>query len=420
MKTLKHIVVAAFIGVGINTVAQTAPPAPPAPPSTVYESGTTKVTTNSSNVSVITQNGNYGKTGSTSFSVSNSNDEYRAKGRYPKNRYPAIKEFLLEEMGTKNMQSSGTAMVWSLEGDEDTVYEITLDNNKLKIGLDKTIASPDMISKFNDMGNILRGLISGGDERQEIARLERDADRARLEAERMQREAERLRNTSERDAARLEREATRLEVEAVRLGRDSKRGGGIDGYVREVLRQSSTKYGLNTTDSNGWKWPSMQSALLGDLQKNGLVGPKEDVVFVKEDNGIYVNGKKLGTSWRSKYNRLIRKYDYGSMEEFSFYKQGNHIAVISGPDDLEDVLEQLEDEGLIRSSTKNTVIEINGASVVVDGVALSAGQTSQWNALLHSNGIIPAPGKTIEINKKGMSIGYSFDNKTLGTWVSRD
>lgn len=120
MKTVRNICTAALIGLGMNVIAQTAPPAPPAPPATVYEDATTTVTTNSSNVSVITQNGNYGSGGSTSYSVSNSNDEYRVKSRYPGNRYAAIKEFLVAEMGTKNMQSSGKDMVWSLEGDAET------------------------------------------------------------------------------------------------------------------------------------------------------------------------------------------------------------------------------------------------------------------------------------------------------------
>ncbi|RMB57637.1 hypothetical protein EAX61_11025 [Dokdonia sinensis] len=414
MKTLKNILKVAILAGVTTAIAQTKPPKPPAPPSNTTSSST------SSNTSVITQSGNYGKGGNTSFSVSNSNNEYRVKSRYPDNRYPAVKDFLMAEMGTKHMQANGKSIAWSLEGDDDTVYEIELSESKLNIELDKTIASPDMIAKFEDMGNILRTLISGGNERQEIQRLERDADRARRDAERMQREAERLRAMSVRDAERLSREASLLEREAEKLSRVSKRSGGIDGYVRDVLREPSTKYDMNTSSNNGWKWPAMQNALITELVKNGLVSEGEDIVFVKEDNGIYVNGEKMGPAMWSKYNNLFRKYDFGRIGDISFYKQGNHIVVLDGPDDLEDLLEELEDEGLIEITKSKFVIQINGTSVVENGKKLSEAETKRWNTVLHKEGVIPAPGKTIVMDKNSFSLGYSFDKSTLGIWMSRD
>ncbi len=417
MKHLKKNVCIVLLSGVTTLMAQTPPPEPPTPPSNVTSSTSSRT---SSNVSVITQNGDYGQGGNTSFSVSNSNDEYRLKSRYPKNRYPAVKDFLVEEIGTKNMQSSGNDMVWILEADKGTVYNVELSDTRLKIELDKTLASSDLEGKFEDMGNILRTLISGGSERQHIERLERDADRARRDAERMQREAERLQAMSERDAARLSREAASLAREAEKLSRVSKRGGGIDGYVRDVLRQPSTKYQINRNGSSSWKWPAMQDALVGELVKNGLVGPKEDLVFVKDGNGIYVNGEKMGPAMWSKYNRLFRKYDFGSMEDISFYKQGNHIAVVDGPVDLEDLLEELEDEGLLRDKNTKTVIEINGFSTVVDGQKLSQTESDKWNMLLHNEDVTPAPGKKIIIDKNSASIGYSFNKSNLGTWISID
>ena len=422
MKTIKNICTAAIIGLGLHVIAQTAPPAPPTPPAppAVYTNATTKVTTNSSNVSVITQNGDNGKGGNTSFSSSNSNGSYRIKSRYPKNRYQAIKEFLLKEMGTKNMQSSGKDMVWSLEGDEDTVYEIELSEKRLNIELDKHIASPDMIGKFNDMGNILRSLVSGGSERQEIERLERDADRAQRDAARMQREANRLRAMSEQDAVRLSEEAALLEREAERLSLLSKRGGGIDGYVREVLGSSKTMFVLNGTQDSNWKWPAMQEGLLAQLSTDNLITGNEDVVFIKEDAGIYVNGVKLNPTAWSRYNKLFRTYNYGTIDELSFYKQGNHIAVITNHIDLEDILEELEENRFIRSADQDIVIEINGRSVLVNGKKLSQSEVNRWNDFLHKNDVIPAPGKSIVIGRDFASIGYSIGKNTLGSWISKD
>lgn len=413
MNTLKNSMSLLVMGLGFTVIAQTSPPVPPAPKSS-------QVKKTSSNESVITQNGGYGQGGNTSFSVSNSDDEYRLKTRYPKNRYPAIKKYLLQELGTKGMQSSGTAFVWSLEGDQDTVYKVALEETNLKLELDKTLASTLLISKFEDMGNVLRTLISGVDERQKVIRLEREAARAQRDAARMQQEAERLKETYERDALRFKREAQKLEMEADRLSLVSKRGGGIDGYVREILMEPSTIYPVNAAAVKSWKWPEMQKNLLNELEKDSLITKGEDVVFVKEENGMYVNGEKLTTAMWSKYNSLFRENEYGSVGELSFYKQDGHIAVVSSNMDFENVLKQIQTKGLIESTSKKVTIEINGDSVVKDGKKLSQEQTAQWNDVLHKENVIPAPGKTIIIGADFASMGYSFGKNTLGIWIERE
>lgn len=415
MKTLHTILALALMSISTCITAQTRPPSPPEPP--VPSRTTTEVT--SSSVSVITQSGDYGKGGNTSFSVSNSDDEYRLKSRYPENRFPAIKKYLVQELGTKGMQSSGNAMVWSLEGDEDTVYEVELDDTKLKIELDKTLASPILISKFEDMGDVLSTLISGGDERQKILRLERDAARAQREAERMQREAKRLQESFERDAARLEKEAEKLEREAERLSLVSKRGGGIDGYVREILSKPSTIYDVTSASTNGWKWPLMQKILLNELNKDGFIKASEDVVFIKERSGMYINGDKLSPEMWSKYNGLFRANDYGNIGELSFYKQAGHVAVVSSDTNFDRILDIVSKKGLFSKSSKITTIQINGSSVFINDKKLSQLETEEWNTLLHKEKVIPAPGKTIKLGENFASMGYSFGKNTLGIWTSR-
>jgi len=371
-------------------------------------------------VSVITQNGNYGKGGNTSFSSSSSNGEYRIKAKYPKNRYQAISQFLLKEMGTKNMKSNGKEIVWRLEGDRNTVYEIELSEKRLNIKLDKNIASSDMKSKFNDMGTILRSLVSGGSERQEIERLERDADRAQRDAIRMQREATRLQAMSKRDAARLSKEAALLEREAARLSLLSKRGGGIDGYIRELLGSSKTMYVSHGAQDSNWKWPAMQEVLLAQLTSDNLIAGKEDVVFIKDNQGIYVNGVKLNPVTWSIYNKLFRTYNYDTIEELSFYKQDDHIAVVTNNVDLEDLLDTLKDNKFIRDIDEEISIEINGATVVVNGKNLDQSEVKRWNTFLHKYGVIPAPGKSIVIGLDFSSMGYSLGNNTLGIYMSKD
>ncbi len=424
MKTLKSICTFAILAITTIGFAQTLPPAPPARPAPpakpvkVYEDASTTVTTNSSNVSVITQSGSKG--GNISFSVSSSNDTYQLKSKFPNRCYLEVKDFLLQEMGTKNMQSSGASIVWSLEGDEDTVYEIQLQQRKLHIELDKTIASPELISKFDDMGEILRTLISGESEQQEISRLERQADRAQREAQRMQREAERLQAMSIRESERLALEAERLSREAYRLSLISKRGGGVDGYVKEVLDHQSTAYPSSITNTAGWRWPAFQEALLNKLLKDNFLKKGDELVFVKEEQGMYVNGKKLSPSSWSSYNSLFRKYEYASIDDVTFYKKGNHIAVVNGAFNLEDLLNTIVNRGLLKNTKSPVRVEVNGYSVVVDGKKLSNTDTARWNAILHSNAVIPAPGKTLIIGSDFISLGYSLGRNTLGLWMSLD
>lgn len=439
MKTLRNSILGLLVGAATVVSAQTQPPKPPAPPSTSTSSTTSSSTSsttisNGGNISVITQNGDYGQGGNTSVSISSKDDEYRIKAHYPENRYPALKKYLVQEMGSNNLQTSGKVHVWSLEGDADTAYELELDEDRLKLEVNKEVASPDLIAKFEKMGPVIRNLISGGDKRSEISRLERDAERARRNADRMQREADRLRQMNERRASIEERtenrgraeadrllvEADRLRAEADRKAEASKRQGGIDGYVRNILSQPSTRYVLNTTGNDGWKWPAFQNALISDLEKSELISPSEEIVFVREeDNGVFVNGQKLSPSMWDKMDRLIKKYDFGNVGDLSFYRMEDHIAVITSNVDLEGLLEDLEDKGFITDADGESTIYINGASVEIDGKKLSPSETSRWNAFLHKNNIIPAPGKSIILGKDFASMGYSFDKSTIGTWYSR-
>lgn len=415
MKTLQTILALALVSISTCTIAQTRPPTPPEPP--VPNRTTTEVT--SSNVSVITQSGDYGKGGNTSFSVSNSDDEYRLKSRYPENRFPAVKKYLMQELGTKGMQSSGNAMAWSLEGNEDTVYKVALDDTKLKIELDKTLASPILISKFEDMGDVLHILISGGDERQKIVRLERDAARAQRDAERMQREAARLQESFKRDAARLEREAKKLEREAERLSLVSKRGGGIDGYVREILSHPSTKYNMQDKDYTKWNWPAFQNALITKLVVNKFATLNEDLVFTSEDGHMYANGMKLPPSLVKSIEKDLSFYNFDPTKGMTFYKSNNHVVVLDDADDLEDILKWLSEKEIIADTTKDTTLEINGNSLVIDGTPQILSVVKDVNKYLNSKGLIPAPGKTIKLGKNFASMGYSFGKNTLGVWTSR-
>lgn len=72
---------------------------------------------------------------------------------------------------------------------------------------------------------------------------------------------------------------------------------------------------------------------------------------------------------------------------------------------------------------KKVLLELNGNSLLKNGVHLSANQTRLVNELLLIENIIAFPGKTLRIkNEDNYSLGYSMNKgKThLGTWVMND
>ena len=103
-------------------------------------------------------------------------------------------------------------------------------------------------------------------------------------------------------------------------------------------------------------------------------------------------------------------------------KKGAHIIVISGPIKVERFFKDLKDEGYITSLAEKFKLEINGATVVHNGIVLSKEKVAIYNGLLQKNGIIPAPGKIVEIIKvNNYQVGYHLKGRgLLGTFVRND
>jgi len=443
MKTLINSVIAyLFIGIG-TIIAQVAPepPAPPAPPST-----TVSTTTGNSRVSIKTRDSSTGE--NIAISISNSSDEYRFKGNFPAKANPELLSYLMETMGSKNLTRKGGRTEWIANTNGDEVYKISLGSGRLLMEVDKEIASNTLVEKFVAMGMEARTIITGEDAQdEERKRLEREADRLRRDAQRMQREAERLERQAKsdydrvardakrasedaeriardisrtsKDAERVKREAERVLKDAERLGHMTAAKGGMDSSVKEVLRKANTYYDASTAQNvNGWVWPAFQQALLLSLEEEQLIKNDSKVVFVKDETGMYVNGEKLNDAERSLYNGLLRKHGLAKMDYFTFYKQNDHIMVINSNAEILEFFDDLKEMGEISSVKKAVKIEINGDSVMLDGTSLSTAKVKMINNLLTKHNIIPVPGKTIELMKKGSyKLGYSIGKRThIGTW----
>lgn len=130
----------------------------------------------------------YSSSHSSSVSISKSDDDYRFKARFHKSRYEALKNLLIEELGTKDLKKDGTSFSWNAKGDS---FTCDLSKTKLRMYLDYNSSNSAFINKIEELGNQLKYAISGGNAeddvksaQEEISRAEAEVARARAELRR--------------------------------------------------------------------------------------------------------------------------------------------------------------------------------------------------------------------------------------------
>ena len=406
-------------------------PLPPPPPSAI------STTSSSSSSTTTISDRSDAQGGSTSVSISHTDDDYKLRARFPKNREAKLKKLIQNTLGDKNLDVRKGYSKWS---NDEKVYEIKLTEKTLRIWLDLNVASPDLIQKFKTLGNDAKTIISGSSATVETERMQREADRMRQEANRMQIEAKRLelrvKREQERakiemkretkrvqlDAKRIEREAKRLDLEARRVEERARHKGGVSAHIKRLLDDPKTTYMKPSGSDLNWIWPNTQERLLAALLKDNLIASTSEVTFTTEKDQMYVNGKVLTETQYKKYSKLFRNAGIQSNADFSFYKKGNRIVVIGLNARIKKVFADLHKKGFIASTDEAVKLQIDGTTVTQNGKKLAKDKVAAYNAILRNNGIIPAPGKYIEMKKAGSyRLGYSFGNKGIvGTWIEED
>ncbi|WP_430410612.1 hypothetical protein [Kordia sp.] len=377
------------------------------------------------------------QTESTSISISHTEDDYKLRARFPKNRYEKLKELIQNELGGKNMDIGKGYSKWS---NDEKVYYVKLTEKSLRISLDLNVASPELTEKFEALGKNVKIIVSGSSAAAEKDRMQREADRMRHEADRMQLEAKRLEQQLKRDAKRaelearrtkkrIERDAKRIEMEAKRLDREAKRfeerarhKGGVGTHIKQLLNDSKTIYTATSGSSLNWIWPAVQTQLLSKLKADGLITSDDEITLTSERDQLYVNGTQLSERQNEIYRKIFIDAGIHQSADFSFYKKGNHIVVIGLNAKIKKFFNDLYAKNYIASKDEAVKILINGDSVVQNGITLSTDKVASYNAILRDNGIIPAPGKYIEMKKAGSyRLGYSLGkNGIIGTWIHED
>ncbi|WP_046759172.1 hypothetical protein [Kordia jejudonensis] len=444
MKTYIITLIAIVFAFNVSNAQET--PTPPKTP-----------TTSSTSVSKSTT-----KNGSTSISISYTEDDYKLRARFPKNKYVQLKELIEKELGGKNMNIGKGYSKWS---NDEKVYYIKLTEKSLRMTVDLDVASPELAEKFSALGEDIKIIISGTNASSEQVRMQRKADRMRSEAVRMQREAERLdrqvelekrqverlaKRTAEqvkreakrvelqakrleqrakldqqrikRDAKRIELEAKRLDMEAKRFEEQARHKGGVSSYIKQLLNDSKTVYTVSSGTASNWIWPAIQNQLIEKLTADGLITNADEITLTSERDQLYVNGTQLSQRQNESYRKMLQNAGIQPSADFSFYKKGNHIVVVGLNAKIKKFFNDLYKNKYIASTDEAVKIMINGNSIVQNGTTLSEEKVAAYNAILRDNGIIPAPGKFIEMKKAGSyRLGYSLGkNGIVGTWIEED
>lgn len=351
----------------------------------------------------------------TSVSISNGDDFYRLRARFSKTKNKELENVLKKEMGTKNLVVSRDQLKWKLNSNDNNVYLITLKPGRLNVSVDKEIADVTLVKKIKNISDLVKNTLYGGDyvnddRRRKAERLQLEAERMQRDAERMLREADRLKINYKTEAKRISEKANKIIEEAEDLEINAIHNGSIKTTIKKILRTDATIFDEQNSGSfNNWVLPSFLKEFINQLKKDKLISSVNDIQFINDFSGMYVDGRKLNSSLKRKYVKVFEKHSV-NITGFSFYKKGNHLFVLDGDPKLNTLLKAFKRKRLIMSLSTKTILEINGNSIFKDGISLSLKDVKSYNKMLTNHHIVPAPGKIIMIKEDGSSmIGYPLD-----------
>jgi len=396
MKNLIYIT-AFFICFGTVQIQAQSTPQPPTPPSTSSSISHSHSVSKSSNSST-----------KSSISISKNDQEYSLKAKFEKDRMTKLKTLFLSELGEKNLSTSSGNLTWEISSGGQNVYVIQLEKNRLKMNVDRTLASPNLFAKMDELGMLAKSII-GGQNHGDADRLRREADRLKRESERLKREAERLKREADQ-SSKLEKKAQDLEETSRRLREESMHRGGMSTEIKMLLVDSKTSFDFNNHNaSNQWLWPVVQSELIDKLKKLDLISDNADIRLTRDPSGIYVNGEKLISNHESQIVDIFNEHKIMESRDFQYYKKGNHIVVVSGDPDIEGFFKSYAKAGYISDRESKVELTINGYNLFINNEMADNATLLKVNEMMQNHRILPAPGKILYNMGGGKyKLGYSF------------
>lgn len=120
----------------------------------------TTTTTSSSSVTVTITDDDEDKSYSRSFVVIDTEGSYRVKVRFMESMKEKVKSYLTNQFGKENRIISNDTYSWQQEIDDNQVYTVQLKENRLRINVDKELASHKLIKKIKQVGEELKTITS--------------------------------------------------------------------------------------------------------------------------------------------------------------------------------------------------------------------------------------------------------------------
>jgi len=98
-----------------------------------------------------------------SFTVLDMDDDYRIKVKFMKNMVKDVENYLVEEFGKENLLIDDDIFLWTKELDKEEIYEVKLKGNRLRINVNKELASDKIVKRFIKIGKELKSITSNSE-----------------------------------------------------------------------------------------------------------------------------------------------------------------------------------------------------------------------------------------------------------------
>ncbi|MHA7057084.1 hypothetical protein ACWGOQ_0007690 [Aquimarina sp. M1] len=98
-----------------------------------------------------------------SFVTLDMDNDYKIKVRFMKDMKSDVKLYLIDQFGKENMAAKDGTYAWYKKIDEEEIYEVRLKGTKLKIHLNKGLASDALLKRFKAIGKELKSITSNSE-----------------------------------------------------------------------------------------------------------------------------------------------------------------------------------------------------------------------------------------------------------------
>ncbi|WP_103865160.1 hypothetical protein [Aquimarina sp. I32.4] len=117
---------------------------------------TNTITSTEESTKVVVEEDNYYR----SFAVIDTDKNLKIKIKFVKEKISNVKTYLIDQLGEENMNTDADEYSWEKGIDGEELYTVQLKGNRLRINIDKELASDKIIKKFKVIRDELKLITS--------------------------------------------------------------------------------------------------------------------------------------------------------------------------------------------------------------------------------------------------------------------